>query len=205
MAEEYADYRHSSMRRGLSFVFTLMTWVTIAPLVCLGLILTALYAYFFVGITPAQLTHVAVIGAILMGVCAIPGQWLWREQFRTRVLRPLRNLGAVMVKAGSGAATPGSGRCRGGKRPGRREHCGWCSGVRAPARAGDAKRLAGAPDTSRSPVQPGVTRGRSPPTRAGHRRRQTPGRQFFANDMVKHHGHRPEQHGILAAAQARAT
>jgi methyl-accepting chemotaxis protein len=102
MAEQL---RHSSMRRGLSFVFTLMTWVTIAPAVALGLILTAIYANILVGITPAQLFHVAIIGAIFMGIMAIPGQLAWRWQFKKRVLVPLRDLGSVMIEAGKGDLT----------------------------------------------------------------------------------------------------
>jgi methyl-accepting chemotaxis protein len=105
MAEEYREYRHSSMKRGLSFVFTLMTWVTIAPPVVVGLIITALIAWLWIGIPIDKLTQVAAIGAVIMVLCAIPGQAMWRWQFKLRVLRPLRNLGATMVTAGSGDLT----------------------------------------------------------------------------------------------------
>jgi methyl-accepting chemotaxis protein len=98
------QHREVAVSRGLSFVFTVMTWVTIAPAVGIGLGLTALFALSR-GVTMEQLIPIAVFGAVAMMLCGIPGTMLWRSQFHRRVLTPLRDLGAVMITAGAGDLT----------------------------------------------------------------------------------------------------
>ncbi|MBN2404914.1 MAG: methyl-accepting chemotaxis protein, partial [Coriobacteriia bacterium] len=97
--------RSSQMKRGLAFTFTLLTWATIGPAVGLGLFGTAVFALFYLEMSLDQLLYIAVFGALLMVVCAIPGQLLWRRAFRSRILDPLRDLGSVMVEAGEGHLT----------------------------------------------------------------------------------------------------
>ncbi len=95
-------YRRSTVKRGLSFSFTLLTWLTIAPAVGLGLAATAVYAYYSHALDPKDVWPVMVFGGVAMSVCAIPGTLLWRWQFKTRLLEPLRDLGGVMIEAGEG-------------------------------------------------------------------------------------------------------
>lgn len=94
--------RDSSVKGGLSFTFTLLTWATIAPAVAFGLGATAVFAWVTLDLTLAQMLPVMVFGGVGMMVCGIPGTLLWRWQFRERVLRPLRDLGGVMLQAGEG-------------------------------------------------------------------------------------------------------
>jgi methyl-accepting chemotaxis protein len=98
------EHREVAVNRGLSFVFTLMTWVTIAPAVSIGLGLTALFA-FSRGVTFEQLLPIALFGGVAMISCGIPGTLLWRSEFKKRVLVPLRDLGGVMITAGAGDLT----------------------------------------------------------------------------------------------------
>mgnify|MGYP001033200687 CR=1 FL=1 len=98
-------HRSSEIKRGLSFTFTLMTWLTIGPAVALGLTITGLFALFVGHIDGGDLAMVAVFGAVAMGICAIPGSYAWRYVFKRRVLEPLRDLGAVMTDAGAGDLT----------------------------------------------------------------------------------------------------
>lgn len=99
------EHRSSSMKRGLAFTFTLLTWVTIAPAVMTGLAITAVFAFVYLELTIAQMLPVMLVGATAMLVMAVPGQILWRWQFKERILRPLRSLGAVMLEAGEGDLT----------------------------------------------------------------------------------------------------
>ena len=85
-------HRSSEIKRGLSFTFTLMTWLTIGPAVALGLTITGLFALFVGHIDGGDLAMVAVFGAVAMGICAIPGSYAWRYVFKRRVLEPLRDL-----------------------------------------------------------------------------------------------------------------
>jgi len=96
------EHRQSSVRRGLSLWFTVLTWLTIGPAVALGLAFTAWYAWWNLGLTLTDMLPVMVVGMIAMLVCGIPGTLLWRWQFKNRILRPLRDLGSVMVEAGQG-------------------------------------------------------------------------------------------------------
>lgn len=98
-------YRSSEMKRGLAFTFTVRTWSTIGPAVAIGLTITGLFALFVLHIPARELTTAAIFGAFAMGVCAIPGQIMWRHAFKTRVLEPLRDLGGVMIEAGKGDLT----------------------------------------------------------------------------------------------------
>jgi len=93
------------MKRGLSFVFTMWTWVTIAPAVAIGLGVTALYAYSYLDLEFGKLLWVMIVGSMAMMACGIPGTILWRRAFKDRVLMPLRDIGAVMIKAGEGDLT----------------------------------------------------------------------------------------------------
>ncbi len=98
-------HRDSAVKRGLSFTFTLLTWATIGPAVALGLVITAVYTEWSLGLTLPEMLPVMLFGAIMMAVCGIPGTLLWRWQFKDRVLRPLRDLGGVMTEAGRGDLT----------------------------------------------------------------------------------------------------
>ena len=55
------DHRDSTVKRGLSFVFTLMTWVTIAPPVLIGLAATAVFMALYLKTTLTQLAAVAAV------------------------------------------------------------------------------------------------------------------------------------------------
>jgi len=99
------SHRASQMKRGLSFTFTLLTWVTIGPAVLLGLAATGLYAMLVLKMEPSMLFSVAVFGLLAMAFCAIPGSIGWRSAFKRRVLEPLRDLGGVMTEAGKGDLT----------------------------------------------------------------------------------------------------
>jgi methyl-accepting chemotaxis protein len=48
---------------------------------------------------------VMLFGLVAMLLAGVPGTLLWRWQFRDRILRPLRDLGAIMVEAGRGELT----------------------------------------------------------------------------------------------------
>lgn len=97
--------RSSQVRRGLSFTFTLLTWMTIGPAVGVGLLATAFFALFYLKMAFIDLFYIAVFGALVMAVCAVPGQLMWRRAFRARILDPLRGLGDVMIQAGEGDLT----------------------------------------------------------------------------------------------------
>lgn len=99
------EHRHSSVKRGLSFTFTLLTWATIAPAVGIGLAVTAGFAWWYLRLTVDQMLPVMILGAVAMLVCGIPGTLTWRWQFKDRVLRPLRDVGGVMMEAGKGDLT----------------------------------------------------------------------------------------------------
>lgn len=96
------DHRESSVKRGLSLWFTVLTWLTIGPAVALGLAFTAWYARLKLGLSLVEMLPVMIVGLIAMLLCGVPGTLMWRWQFRYRILRPLRDLGAVMVEAGLG-------------------------------------------------------------------------------------------------------
>lgn len=99
MAQEHRD---STVRGGLSFRFTLLTWAAIGPAVLAGLIFTAIFAYVWLDLTLREMLPVMLIGALAMAVMSPFGTWMWRQQFKKLILRPLRDLGGVMVEAGSG-------------------------------------------------------------------------------------------------------
>ncbi|MDZ4064880.1 MAG: methyl-accepting chemotaxis protein, partial [Coriobacteriia bacterium] len=102
MAQEHRGIR---VKRGLAFTFTMLTWMTIAPAVGTGLAATAIYAYFYLHLTIADMLPVMAFGATVMVVMSIPGSFAWRWQFNERVLTPLRDLGGTMVEAGKGDLT----------------------------------------------------------------------------------------------------
>ena len=99
------EHRHSSVKRGLSFTFTLLTWITIGPAVAVGLAVTAVFAWWHLQLTIADMLPVMLVGLLSMTVAGIPGTIAWRWQFKDRVLRPLRDLGGVMTEAGRGDLT----------------------------------------------------------------------------------------------------
>jgi methyl-accepting chemotaxis protein len=90
------------LKGGLSFKFTLLTWGTIGPAVAVGLLVTAVYTEWYLGLTAAQMLPIMRFGAIMMTIAGIPGTLLWRWQFKDRVLKPLRDLGGVMIEASRG-------------------------------------------------------------------------------------------------------
>lgn len=97
--------RSSQVKRGLSFTFTLLTWLTIGPAVLVGLTATGLFALVALDMEAATLRSIAIFGAIAMAICAVPGSLAWRAAFKRRVLEPLRDLGAVLIEAGKGDLT----------------------------------------------------------------------------------------------------
>lgn len=99
------EHRHSSVRHGLSFTFTLLTWLTIGPAVAVGLAVTAVFAWWYLELTLADMMPVMLVGLLGMTIAGIPGTIAWRWQFKDRVLRPLRDLGGVMTEAGKGDLT----------------------------------------------------------------------------------------------------
>jgi len=97
--------RSSQVKRGLSFTFTLLTWMTIGPAVGVGLLATAVFALTYLKMDFTDLTYIAVFGGVVMAICAVPGQFFWRRAFKARILEPLRDLGTVMIEAGQGNLT----------------------------------------------------------------------------------------------------
>jgi len=97
--------RASQMKRGLSFTFTILTWVTVAPAVLVGLTATGLFAFFALDVPFETLRFIAIFGAIAMAICAVPGSIAWGAAFRKRVLEPLYDLGSVVMQAGLGDLT----------------------------------------------------------------------------------------------------
>lgn len=93
------------MKRGLSFTFTLLTWATIGPAVLVGLTITAVFSWWYLDLTLGQMLPVIIFGGVAMALFGIPGTLAWRWQFKDRVLRPLRDVGAVMTEAGKGDLT----------------------------------------------------------------------------------------------------
>jgi methyl-accepting chemotaxis protein len=81
------------------------TWLTIGPAVFIGLMVTGAFALFVLNMAPSDLMYVAIVGAISMAICAIPGSLAWRWVFKRRVLDPLRALGGTMIEAGNGDLT----------------------------------------------------------------------------------------------------
>ena len=99
------EHRRAEMRKGLSFVFTLWTWFTIAPAVIVGLVVTALFAWWRLDLTFEEMLPVMLVGAVVMAIAGVPGTLFWRSQFKMRVLAPLRDLGGVMLEASEGDLT----------------------------------------------------------------------------------------------------
>ncbi len=99
------EHRHSAMRHGLSSTFTVLTWMTIGPPVLLGLVATAFFAERWLDLSWGQMAPVIGFGAVAMLVMAPVGTLAWRWQFKSRILRPLRDLGGVMIEAGKGDLT----------------------------------------------------------------------------------------------------
>jgi len=96
------EHRQSEVRRGLSFDFTVMTWLTIGPAVALGLVATAVFAESRLRLSYGDMLPIMLFGATAMLIAGFPGTILWRRAFKARVLRPLRDLGGTMVAAGAG-------------------------------------------------------------------------------------------------------
>lgn len=100
-----AEHRHSSLKNGLSTAFTIWTWISIGPAVAAGLLVTAIFAWWRLDLTFADMLPVMLFGALAMAAAAPFGTLAWRAQFKKRILRPLRDLGGVMVEAGKGDLT----------------------------------------------------------------------------------------------------
>jgi methyl-accepting chemotaxis protein len=102
-----ARARESSVdvKTSLQWTFTLRTWLTIGPAVLAGLVITAIAAFVILRPDPVQGLIVMVVGGVVMGAAAIPGQLLWNREFKARILTPLSSLGGVMSKAAEGDLT----------------------------------------------------------------------------------------------------
>ncbi len=96
------EHRSSVVKGGLSLAFTLLTWATIGPPVLTGLVLSAVFAAVWLDLTFSEMLPVIIAGCVFMVLLSVPGTLLWRWQFKERVLRPLRDLGGVMVQVGKG-------------------------------------------------------------------------------------------------------
>ncbi|MDZ4178423.1 MAG: HAMP domain-containing methyl-accepting chemotaxis protein [Coriobacteriia bacterium] len=96
------QHRDSTVQGGLSRAFTILTWATIGPPVLLGLVLSAVFAWWWLELTLADMLPIILAGGAVMMLLSVPGTLLWRWQFKQRVLRPLRDLGGVMVEVGKG-------------------------------------------------------------------------------------------------------
>jgi methyl-accepting chemotaxis protein len=99
------EHRSSSVRGGLTRVFTMWTWLSIAPAVGVGLTLTAVFAYYYLDLDIVDMLWVMLFGLVAMVVMGVPGTIIWASAFRNRVLRPLRDIGGAMVRAGEGDLT----------------------------------------------------------------------------------------------------
>lgn len=99
MAQEFRD---STVKGGLSMTFTIWTWLTIGPPVLIGLIASAVFAWWDLDLSFAEMFPVIMFGAVFMVVMAPFGTLLWRWKFKDQILRPLRDLGSVMNEAGQG-------------------------------------------------------------------------------------------------------
>jgi len=100
-----AQHRDSSVKRGLSFTFTLWTWATIGPPVAVGLFASAIFAWRYLDLSLREMLPVIIFGGFVMMVLAPFGTWLWRSKFKEQILRPLRDLGGVMQQVGQGDLT----------------------------------------------------------------------------------------------------
>lgn len=99
------EYRESTVRGGLSWTFTLWTWLTIGPPVLIGLVASAIFAWWKLDLSFGDMLPVIVFGAFFMVLMAPFGTLLWRWKFKDQILRPLRDLGQVMNQAGQGDLT----------------------------------------------------------------------------------------------------
>lgn len=99
------EYRESTIKGGLSTTFTIWTWLTIGPPVLFGLIASAIFAWWKLDLTFAQMLPVITFGGLFMLFVAPFGTLLWRWKFKDHILRPLRDLGGVMNEAGQGDLT----------------------------------------------------------------------------------------------------
>jgi len=66
--------RASQMKRGLSFTFTILTWVTVAPAVLVGLTATGLFAFFALDVPFETLRFIAIFGASRWRSARSPGR-----------------------------------------------------------------------------------------------------------------------------------
>ncbi len=96
------EHRSAQVSKGLSFVFTMWTWVTIGPAVGIGLLLSAVFAMRRLDLIFDDILPIIIFGGVAMLVMGFLGTLFWRAQFRKRLLYPLRDLGSVMLEAGSG-------------------------------------------------------------------------------------------------------
>lgn len=99
------ERRHSAMAGGLTRTLTIMTWLTVGPSVLVALLVALAVASYVLHLDRQNLLELVAIGGVALLIAAIPGTLTWRWQFKKRVLRPLRDLGAVMTDAGDGNLT----------------------------------------------------------------------------------------------------
>jgi methyl-accepting chemotaxis protein len=81
------------------------TWATIGPAVLVGLVVTAIFAFWLLKPDLVQALIVMGVGGVTMLLAAGPGQMFWNRAFKARILEPLRQLGDVMGVAANGDLT----------------------------------------------------------------------------------------------------
>jgi methyl-accepting chemotaxis protein len=99
-----ATTRQSSveMKRSLMWTFMFWTWATIGPAVLVGLIVTAVFAFWLLKPDLVHALIVMTVGGVVMLLAAGPGQMFWNRAFKSRILDPLGQLGVVMGVAAQG-------------------------------------------------------------------------------------------------------
>jgi len=93
------------VKRSLMWIFMFWTWATIGPAVLVGLIVTAVFAFWLMQPSVTQALIVMGVGGVAMLLAAGPGQLFWNRAFRARILNPLHQLGEVMGVAAAGDLT----------------------------------------------------------------------------------------------------
>jgi methyl-accepting chemotaxis protein len=93
------------IKRSLMWTFMFWTWATIGPAVLVGLVVTAIFAFWLLRPDLINALIVMAVGGIVMLVAAGPGQLFWNRAFKSRILDPLKELGDVMGVAANGDLT----------------------------------------------------------------------------------------------------
>lgn len=93
------------VEESLARTFLMQTWMSIGPAVLSGLIATAVVAIFLLRPDPVHVLWLVLVGGVVMLFAAFFGQRAYMAAFEKRVLVPLRDVGAVMTRAGEGDLT----------------------------------------------------------------------------------------------------